>query len=107
MSASVRISSSVKKRAGLTLGREMYDFNPSRSHKTYTVHRASGDPDPVASFGAHWADLDQSGRLVATVGGRVLAGKLTEMSQLRWRELANLSEEKPVRMEAPDWARHW
>lgn len=105
--ASVRISASVKSIAGLTLGRGVYDFSPSRSRKTYALHPSSGSQDPIASFEAHWADLDQNGRLVATVGGRVLAGQLGKRNELRWRELANLSNDKPSRMEAPDWARHW
>jgi len=105
--ASFRISSSVKSKAGLTLGRGVYDFSPSRSRKTYALHPASGIPDPIASFEAHWADLDQNGRLVATVGGRVLAGQLSKSNELQWRELANLSNDKPSSMEAPDWAKHW
>jgi hypothetical protein len=97
--ASIRISSSVKSKAGLTLGRGVYHFSPSRSRKTYALQ--------MVSFEAQWADLDQNGRLVATVGGRVLAGQLSKSNELRWRELANLSNDKPARMEAPDWAKHW
>jgi hypothetical protein len=105
--ASIRISSSVKSNAGLTLGRGVCDFKPSRSRKTYRLYGDSGSPDPITSFEAHWADLDQSGRLVATAGGRVLAGRLSQRNELRWRELANLSDDKPARMEAPEWARRW
>jgi hypothetical protein len=105
--ASVRISSSVKSHAGLTLGRGVYDFSPSRSRKTYALHPASESPHPTARFEAHWADWDQNGRLVATVGGRVLAGKLTETNKVRWRQLAAMNQEKPARMEAPGWAQRW
>jgi hypothetical protein len=33
-------------------------------------------------FEAHWADWDQNERLVATVGGRVLSGKLDKKHTL-------------------------
>jgi hypothetical protein len=82
-------------------------FSASRSRKLYTIYRPGGYPDPVALFEAQWADRDQNGRLVATVGGRVVAGKLTKKNELRWRQLASMSNEKPIRMEAPSWAQHW
>jgi hypothetical protein len=107
--ASVRKSSSVKSSGNLILGRATSPerFSASRSRKLYTIYRANGYPDPVAVFEAHWADWDQNGRLVAAVGGRVLAGKLTKKNELRWRQLAAMNEEKPGRMEAPLWAQHW
>ena len=71
----------------------------------YELSREGGKP--VALFEAHWADFDQRGRLVATVGGRVLEGTLTKGDKLRWRQLAALHEEKPTRMEAPAWAQSW
>ena len=45
--------------------------------------------------------------LVATVGGRVLEGKLTSGGNLVWRQLAAMNEERPARMEAPEWAQRW
>jgi hypothetical protein len=107
--ASVRQCSSVKSSGDLTLGRGTApdQFSASRSRKLYTIYRPKGYPHPAASFEAHWADWDQSGRLVATVGGRVLAGKLTKKNELHWRQLTALGDEKPVRMEAPAWAQHW
>ena len=91
----------------LTLAREITQFAafPSRSHTPYALYR-SGE-EPVALFQAQWADWDQRGRLVATVGGRVLAGALTKRNKLVWRQLAALNEEQPGRMEAPGWAQHW
>jgi hypothetical protein len=103
----IRLSCSVKSRHDPSRGPWFYDFSRSVSRDTYTIFRADKSGEPIASFDAYWADLDQSGRLVATVGGRVLAGTLNSKDQLHWRELANLSREKPARMEAPDWAKHW
>jgi hypothetical protein len=58
-------------------------------------------------FEAHWADWDQNERLVATVGGRVLSGKLDKKHTLTWCELASMHEEQPERIEAPRWAQRW
>ena len=101
--SSMRYCSSVKSSGDLTLGRG--GFSASKNPKLYMLYRASRDP--VARFEAHWADWDQNGPLVVTVGGRVLAGKLTKKNELRWRQLTSMHEEKPIRMEAPDWAQHW
>jgi hypothetical protein len=84
---------------------EEYLPHPSRRRSLYTLHRPDGEP--VALFEAHWADWDQQGRLVATVGGRVFAGKLTKDRRLLWRQLAAMNEEQPTRMEAPGWAQRW
>jgi hypothetical protein len=81
------------------------DRYPSRRRSLYTLRRK--DREPAAMFEAHWADWDQQGRLVATVGGRVLAGKLTKKDELFWRQLASMQEERPTPMEAPAWAQHW
>jgi hypothetical protein len=62
--------------------------------------------DSVESFKAHWADFDQQGRLVATVGGRILAGEVVRR-RLGWRQLAALQDETPVPVAAPAWAQHW
>jgi hypothetical protein len=100
--------SEVRKACGdLTLGREVPAdyFRPSRRRSLYTLYRSSGEP--LDLFEAHWADWDRQGRLVATAGGRVLAGKLTRDRKLKWRQLAAMNEERPIRMEAPDWAQHW
>jgi hypothetical protein len=70
-------------------GRMEYDTylpHPSRRRSLYTLNRKDGEP--VALFEAHWADWDQEGRLVATVGGRVLEGKFTSDGKLLWRQLA-------------------
>jgi hypothetical protein len=80
-------------------------FRPSRRRTLYTLYRPEGDP--VALFEAQWADWDQRGRLVATVGGRVFAGKLSRKHQLVWRQLAALHEQRPARLEAPAWAARW
>ena len=71
----------------------------------YELSRAGGES--VASFEAHWADWDQRGRSVASVGGRVLEGRLTSDDKLFWRQLADVHDEKPIRMEAPEWAQRW
>ena len=91
----------------LTLSREipLDSIYPSRRRTLYTLYRS--DDNPVALFEAHWADWDQHGRLVATVGGRVCAGKLTKQNTLLWRQLTAMNEEQPTRMEAPAWAQRW
>jgi hypothetical protein len=101
--STVRYCSSVKSSGDLTLGRG--GFSASNSPKLYMLYRANRDP--LTQFEAHWADWDQNGRLVATVGRRVLAGKLTKKNTLQWRQLAAMNEEKPIRMEAPGWAQLW
>jgi hypothetical protein len=58
---------------------------------------ASGAGDPIDTFEAHWADWDRQGRLVATAGGRVPAGKLTRDRRLKWRQLAAMNDEQPIR----------
>jgi hypothetical protein len=78
---------------------------PSRRRARYTLYRQDGEP--VALFEAHWADWDQEGRLVATVGGRVLDAKITKDGELKWRQLAAMNDEQPERMEAPKWAQKW
>jgi hypothetical protein len=91
---------------GLTLGQEVRsDYFPSRRRTLYTLYRSDGEA--IALFEAHWADWDQRGRLVATVGGRVLAGEFTKNNGLLWRQLAVLNEEQPARLEAPSWAQRW
>jgi hypothetical protein len=91
----------------LMLGREIacQQFCPSRSPCIYTLYRSDGEP--LDTFEAHWADWDRQGRLVATAGGRVVEGKLTRDRKLKWRQLAAMNDERPIRMEAPDWAQHW
>jgi hypothetical protein len=84
---------------------EEYLPHPSRRRSLYTLYRS--DEEPVALFEAHWADWDQRGRLVATVGGRVFAGELKKNDKLFWRQLGAMNEEQPSRMEAPGWAQHW
>jgi len=91
--------------AGGTTFFEEYLPHPSRRRSLYTLYRPDGEP--VALFEAHWADWDQRGRLVATVGGRVLEGTFAKDRKLRWRQLAAMNEEQPARMEPPDWARSW
>jgi len=98
----------VKRSADLVLEREfpMGHYFPSRTPTPYLLSNKTGEP--IAQFDAHWADWDQQGRLVATAGGRVVAGKLTrDRKRLVWRQLADLHEEKPTRLEAPDWAQQW
>jgi len=91
----------------LVLGRDVpANYHaPSRRRTLYTLYRVSGEP--VTMFEAHWADWDQRGRLVAAVGGRIVAARLTKDDQLRWRQLADLHDEKPTRLEAPKWAQRW
>ena len=78
---------------------------PSRRGSVCKLYGPDGEP--TALFEANWADWDQQGRLVATVGGRVFEGKLTKDRKLLWRQLAAMNEEVPIRMEAPGWAQHW
>ena len=77
----------------------------SRLGCQYTLR--SEDGEQIALFKAHWADFDQQGRLVATVGGRVFAGEVTKSRKLQWRQLAAMHEEQPTQMEAPKWAQAW
>jgi hypothetical protein len=96
-----------KTSADLTLGREwpVGRYYPSNA---ITAYRLYGQANRLlATFEAHWADWDQQGRLVATIGGRVVAGKLTRDKRLVWRQLTDLHDEKPARLEAPDWAQSW
>jgi hypothetical protein len=58
-------------------------------------------------FEAQWADFDQRGRLVATVGGRILEGKIDRHHGLRWHQLAAFQDEQPERVQAPNWALRW
>jgi hypothetical protein len=92
----------------LILGRDIPRdyFGPSRRRTLYTIYRAATG-EPLVLFEAHWADWDQNGRLVATVGGRVLSGKLDKKHTLTWCELASMHEEQPERIEAPRWAQRW
>jgi hypothetical protein len=94
------------KRSGdLILSRDLAGDCPSRTPTLYTLSAASGQL--LALFEAHWADWDQRGRLVAAAGGRVLAGRLTRKRELVWRQLISTHEDRPSRMEAPEWARRW
>jgi len=88
---------------GLSLERSGPDrVDPSRRRTIYELRRGHEHFD---LFEAHWADFDQRGRLVATVGGRVFEAKVK--TKIQWRELADFSREKPERMEAPGWAQRW
>lgn len=82
------------------------DVFPSRVRAHYVIYKGDGETE-LASFRAHWADFDQSGRLVATKDGRILAADIHRHHGLRWIELADFSAEKPVTFAAPDWAQHW
>jgi len=81
------------------------DFDGPPRRAGYTLLRPNGAP--VAAFEAHWADWDQRGRLVAAVGGRILASKLTKARRLVWRQLVDLHEENFEPIEAPQWAQRW
>jgi hypothetical protein len=82
------------------------DLFPSRRRSRYTIYNRDENTE-LARFEAHWADFDQRGRMVAAAGGRILEGKFDRRHGLRWRQLAAFQNEKPERMEAPEWARHW
>ena len=84
---------------------ECETMQPSRRKRMFTLNRADGSPSD--QFEAHWADFDQLGRIVATVGGRVLAASRKFGEPLRWQVLADFHEERPQRMEAPEWAQRW
>jgi hypothetical protein len=105
--ATSRISELRKTSGDLMLGRGVPSdyFRLSRRRTPYTLYRPDGKPATL--FEAHWADWDQRGRLVATVGGRVFAGKLTRSNKLLWRQLISTHEDRPTRLEAPDWAQRW
>src|SRR5262249_17844294 len=76
-------------RASSALGRNLLRGGVTAYLKSpLGLYAVSPRHEPVAIFEAHWADWDQRGRLVAAVGGRVLAGKLTRHSGLSWRQLA-------------------
>jgi len=80
-------------------------LSPSRQPTLYSIYTADGRA--AALFEAHWADWDQQGRLVATAGGRVLAGELTQENKLRWGQLASMHNDRPAPIVAPAWARSW
>jgi hypothetical protein len=82
------------------------DLFPSRERFRYTIYKPDESTE-LARFEAHWADFDQRGRLVAAAGRRILEGKFDRHHGLRWRQLADFQDEKPQRMEAPEWARSW
>jgi len=104
--ATTRYSEMRKTSCDVILGRKVgMDVYPSRRRTQFTIYRSHDEP--LALFEAHWADWDQGGRLVAMVGGRVLAGKLTAKNKLVWRQIASMQEEKPARIEAPSWAQRW
>ena len=71
---------------------EEYLPRPSRRRSLYTLYRPDGKA--AALFEAHWADWDQQGRLVATVGGRVLAGRLTKHNKLQWHPRIRLNAKR-------------
>jgi hypothetical protein len=82
------------------------DLFPSRRRSRYTIYK-SDEKAHLARFEAHWADFDQSGRLVATAGGRILEGQVDRRHGLRWRILAAFQNERPEQIEPPEWARRW
>jgi hypothetical protein len=84
---------------------EEYLPSPSRRRSLYTLLQKNGAA--IALFEAHWADFDQRGRLVATVGGQVLEGKIAKDGKLVWRQLAAIQDERPAPMEALSWAQRW
>lgn len=92
-----------------TLENNSADPYPSSARRSFTLYRPGQyrKDQPVSKFEAHWAGFDQQGRLVATTGGRVLAGELTRAGKLRWRQLAALQDQKPTPLTTPEWARHW
>jgi hypothetical protein len=99
-----RVGSLQKKTSGglsIETARDVPDGHPS----TYTLYQDEGKP--LATFKANWADWDRQGRLVATIGGRVLGGKLSRGQGLVWRQLAAMNEEKPAAMETAEWAQRW
>lgn len=77
--------------------------HPNRWPGLYSL-RAGGREE---IFEAHWADFDQQGRLVAGLGGQIRAGQPALRRGIQWRELRNVTHEKPETILAPDWARHW
>jgi hypothetical protein len=87
----------------LDRGEELF---PSRRRSRFTLYKPDESTE-LARFEAHWADFDQRGRLVAAAGGRILVGKFDRRNGLRWRQLAAFQDQKPERLEAPEWARHW
>jgi hypothetical protein len=105
--STTRYSERRKTSGELILGQDLPfgTLRPSRRRSLYTLYHLDGEP--VALFEAHWADWDQRGRLVATVGGRVFEGDLAKNNKLRWRQLAAMNDELPSRMEAPRWAQRW
>jgi hypothetical protein len=82
------------------------DLFPTRQRSRYTIYERDENTE-LARFEAHWADFDQRGRLVAAAGGRILEGQFDRRHGLQWRQLAVFQDEKPERIEAPEWARRW
>lgn len=83
-----------------------HDKFPSRHPSLYAISKADRSAD-LAAFEAHWADFDQRGRLVAAAGGSILEGKIDRHHGLRWRRLAAFNEDRPERVQTPEWAQHW
>lgn len=90
----------------LTRAADRHDRFPSRHPSVYEITNTNTGAE-VALFEAHWADFDQRGRLVAAVGGRILAGKIDRRHGLRWHELAAFQDEKPEKVKTPPWAMRW
>ena len=63
-----------------------------------------GDLTPLGR--ARWADWDHRGRLVLARDGKLLHAGIRK-SDVENAEIADFSDARPERLEAPDWARRW
>lgn len=91
-----------KEREGLWLEREV-----ERGEDAFPSMRLARYRLGETEFAAHRADFDPRGRLVATAGGKKLAGEVGNYARVQWKLLAGFGEDRPERLEASDWAQRW
>ena len=66
-----------------------------------------GSNSAVHPFEEEWADWDQSGRIIVSQEGRILAGKGIRRKTLHFEELADFNGDRPENIETPEWAKRW
>lgn len=106
--ATTRMIAWIKPVGRLILERQVdshYDPYPYRGKQRSLFTLLHNNGKVIAMFEADWADCDQRERLVATAGGRVLVGEVKR--KLRWRQIADVHEERCESIVAPAWAQEW
>jgi hypothetical protein len=74
-------------------------------HFGFALLRAS-DGELVEILDAQWADWDRAGRLVYSQGGKLFAVRAKGES-LNAIQLADFTDDKPIRVVGPPWASRW